>query len=291
MKKENIRLLTFFIILIFAKVFCYSQETYSIDYYGVVSSEIDSNIYKMTSDLYYTQLSEINDFMVTDKRTNTALTQAPENTSLSTSNLSFYAEIEKSKNSSTWIATLNIIDRKNNLTKKESKEYDSYYKILMEPKSVLKESLRNLIIQNTSVSIEKPLITDSPVVEIETDSDGATLESLAGTWTGEKGISKIVIMRGARGFVIFENGASMNILLTLENTDKIIISQNGKSNASFYPDIPRQIALNAALNSDPIKWTFILTDGNKLSGTKNTLVFVDNEAVKGEVNVVWQKRD
>ena len=49
------------IILIFFSKYFFSQN-YNIDYYGVVSTEIDSNMAKMTGDLYYTQLNEINNF-------------------------------------------------------------------------------------------------------------------------------------------------------------------------------------------------------------------------------------
>ena len=55
-------------LILFSTAGLYAQN-YDIDYYGVVSKEIDTNMAKMTSDLYYTQLSEINNFNITDKRT------------------------------------------------------------------------------------------------------------------------------------------------------------------------------------------------------------------------------
>lgn len=293
MKTGKVKFLSLLIFLILLAAPFFGQETYSLDYYGVISSEIDSNIYKMTSDLYYTQLCEIDDLIVSDMRTNQNLTKEPLKEQLSKENLSFYAIIEKSKTSTTWIATLNIIDNKKNLVKTESKEYDSYYKILMEPKSVLQDSLRKLITLNTNYTFKQEIKKDTlQPEEAPKDSAGiGAIENLAGTWTGEAGVSKIVIMRGGRGFVIFENGASMNITINLNNSNQLIISQNGKPNASFYPDIPRPIALTAALDCEPIKWTFNIVDDNKLEGIKNTLILKDEAAVKGEVAVSWLKRN
>lgn len=296
-KDRLIKTLTIF-FLIFANALLFSQERfYNIDYYGVVSAEIDANIYKMTSDLYFTQLSEIDSLSVTDKRKEETLVKVPDISELSDNNLSFFAVIEKKLNSTTWIATLNLVDKKNNTSKTYSKEYDSYYKILMEPKLTLQESLKELITDSGSKKSSEPdIFTDSSTIAAEdssVNSGSSTIELLAGTWTGETGISKIVIMRGGRGFVIFENGASMNILLTLsydKGNCQLIVTQNGKPNASFFPEIPRQIALTAALNCEPIKWTFSIIDDNNLEGIKNTLILKDDKAVSGTVNVNWSKK-
>jgi hypothetical protein len=45
-----------------------AQTKYSFDYYGIMADGVDDNMSKMTSDLYYTQLSEINNYIVSDKR-------------------------------------------------------------------------------------------------------------------------------------------------------------------------------------------------------------------------------
>lgn len=286
MKRNNIiiNILILFLFLIPENFF--GQNVYNIDYYGIVSSEVDENLYKMTSDLYYTQLSEINSFSITDKRSENHLSIAPEKEILSNTNLSFYAVIEKKENSTTWVATLNLIDKKNSLKRTDTKEYDSYYKILMEPKTMLQESLKKLI-TNTSfqTSVSEP-VKNNKSLSI------SSIENLSGTWIGEKGISKIVIMRGGRGFVIFENGASMNINLSLNSKGtEVTITQNGKSNASFYPEIPRNLALNAAINATPIKWILSLSDTKTLSGIKETLVLKDDKVNPGSVNVSWTKKD
>lgn len=281
---------TFLIILILTlcSTNAFAQSILKIDYFGVISSEIDENMYKLTSDLYYTQLCEINNFSVTDKRKDTPLIDTPKNSEISSDSLCFFTVIEKKDADGKWQATLTVINKDKGEKKSQTKEYDSYYKILMEPKSVLQDSIKNLINSNNSTAI-----ADEPAkTPVSTESVSIT-ENLSGTWVGEEIIDKIVIMRGGRGFVIFKNGASMNILINSNNdqSETIEITQNARANASFYPDLPRQIALKEAVNADPIKWIFTLVDNNTLSGTKITLIADGESAIKGSVDVTWNRKN
>ena len=102
------------------------------------------------------------------------------------------------------------------------------------------------------------------------------LLQLSGIWSGEPFTDKIVILRGGRDFIIFKNGATMNISVSAEENSEhgslIKIRQIGKPNASFYPELPREIALSVAPNASPIEWNFTMNDENALSGTKTTLL-------------------
>lgn len=257
-------------------------QPYNIDYYGIVSSEIDDNMAKMLSDLYYTQFQEISSFNVTDKRTQDCLKSIPSNDSIDSSNFSFYSII--TKENAKWISNLTIKNK--NLNHSVKKEFDSFYKILMEPKDILQASLKDLVLQKTVVSTEEQ--TEQPTINLPQIST----EFLSGTWYGENNIDKIVIMRGGRGFVIFNNGASMNISVELSNASKktIKIKQNGRSNASFYPDLPRQVALKVAVNANPIEWNFELLDDNTLKGKKSTLISANEDAIPGIIDVTWHRR-
>ena len=257
-------------------------QPYNIDYYGIVSSEIDDNMAKMLSDLYYTQFQEISSFYVTDKRTQDCLKSIPSNDSIDSSNFSFYSII--TKENAKWISNLTIKNK--NLNHSVKKEFDSFYKILMEPKDILQASLKDLVLQKTVTSTEEE--SEQPQINLPQIST----EFLSGTWYGENNIDKIVIMRGGRGFVIFNNGASMNISVELSNASKktIKIKQNGRSNASFYPDLPRQIALKVAVNANPIEWNFELLDDNTLKGKKSTLISANEDAIPGIIDVTWHRR-
>lgn len=281
MKKRITKFLTILAVLFFSLQSAICQP-YNIDYYGIVSSEIDDNMAKMLSDLYYTQFQEISSFEVTDKRTQDCLKSIPSNDSIDSSNFSFYSII--TKENAKWISNLTIKNK--NLNHSVKKEFDSFYKILMEPKDILQASLKDLVLQKTVVSTEEQ--TEQPQINLPQIST----EFLSGTWYGENNIDKIVIMRGGRGFVIFNNGASMNISVELSNASKkaIKIKQNGRSNASFYPDLPRQVALKVAVNANPIEWNFELLDDNTLKGKKSTLISANEDAIPGIIDVTWHRR-
>jgi hypothetical protein len=263
-------------------------QSYNIDYYGIVSTEIDANMSKMTSDLYYTQLSEINNFSVSDKRSSPSLTERPDSASFQDGRLSFFTFITRDANSDKWITTYYVVDKSRNEEHSKKKTYDSFYKILMEPKDVLKDTIKQLIENDNSATT----ITASVQSPAAKGSSIASTEELSGTWGGEEYINKIVIMRGGRGFVIFNNGASMNI--TVELSDKngnkmVVITQKANSNASFYPELNRTAALTAAVSAKPIKWTLALTDNNTLKGTKDTLLPDGDSYKEGSVNVTWTR--
>ena len=266
-----------------------TAQSYSIDYYGIVSKEIDANMSKMTSDLYYTQLSEINNFSVSDKRTSPCLSDRPDSEDFSDTSLSFFTVITKDAKSDKWITTYFVVDKAQGEEHSKRKTYDSFYKILMEPKDVLKDTIKQLIENDTAPAEIAATSTDSL---LSSGRSIASTEELSGTWGGEENINKIVIMRGGRGFVIFNNGASMNITVELsgsENGKNVIITQKGNSNASFYPELKRTAALDAAVSASPIRWTFSLIDENTLSGIKDTLLPEGDSYKTGTVNVTWSR--
>ncbi len=286
-KKTEKLILSIFLIFITHLTFA---QTYNIDYYGIVSTEIDANMAKMTSDLYYTQLTEINNFSTQDKRNGTsALNQEPDPENFSDSNLSFYALITKDEKTEKWTSIFKVIDKYKNEEHSKIKSYDSFYKILTEPKSVLQETIKTLIENDSNVST---IARNQNNLEAAKNTSLESTELLSGTWAGESSIDKIVILRGGRGFVIFKNGASMNIGIELSNSSdgqEIIITQKGRANASFYPELPRNLALNAALTAEPISWTLTAIDENTLSGRKNTLIQKDNDFESGSLSVEWKR--
>jgi hypothetical protein len=251
-----------------------------VDFYATVSSSQDTNMISMTTDLFYTQFQSIDGYTVTDKRTTTydPATAAP-------STISFYAEIQESGDGS-WICTLNAIKSSTGKNVSETKKYASYYKILLDAKSSLENLLANL---------EGRTITDSSSAATSTQGgsvSGSSIESLAGTWTGEPLVDKVLILRGGKGFIIFKNGASMNITVSLSGTS-VTIRQAGKSNASFFPELPRDVALQNAATASPIIWNLTLTSADTLVGTKKTLVAdttSDSGVTSGELSVEWKKK-
>lgn len=280
----NKKILLFIIInLIIFKAFCNPK---TIDYYGIISSEIDTNMAKMTSDLFYAQLSELQNYSINDKRNGEVLLSSIDESVFTPDIYSFYADISKIKKSDGWCIKIHIINNNNHYS--TEKEYDSFYKILMESKASLQMSINDLL--NNNLDFEKP--EEFPSQKTQMLSSVST-DILSGTWSGEKFINKIVIMRSGRGFIIFDNGASMNIdikIVSDNGSPSVLITQQGKANASFYPELPRNVALNAAKDAEPIKWQFSLLDENTLEGTKQTLTYDNNQLINNTINVSWSRK-
>ena len=68
------------------------------------------------------------------------------------------------------------------------------------------------------------------------------------------------------------------------------ISQVGKSNASFFPELPREQALACAATASPIKWNFSLTSADTLEGVKNTVIQTNDGTEPGTVNSSWSRK-
>lgn len=270
-------------IYVLTSLACVFAET--IDFYATVSTSTDAGMIKMSTDILYTQLQTMDGYTVIDRRNEN---YNPANKS---QNISFYTEIQE-ESSGSWTCTLNAF--KGEAAFSSTKEYDSYYKILMDAKASLENFMLNL-----SGNIVIPGQESSETVSRENEDGPARpnvrkhnpiMDTIAGTWEGEELTDKILILRGGRGFIIFKNGATMNISVSVEGSD-VTIKQKGKPNASFYPSLPRQDALKNAASASPIEWNFKL-EGKTLTGIKKTLVSDKKSSTgvsEGNVNATWTK--
>lgn len=266
-----------------------------IDYYGVVSQSSETNILKMAQDIFYTQLNSIENVSVDDKRKDagTTLQATPDFSTTATPHIAFYAEIAEEiiDTAKEWQCTFIAFQAESQQTYTKTEKYSSYYKILANAKPAIEAVLEKLSATNAS---ETQFAIPAPAA-----TSGIKTEALAGTWTGESDIDKIILLRGGKGFVIFKNGASMNIKVTITNSDSagnitdLKIVQDAKPNASFFPALPRNVALENAASAAPITWTFHVTDSKTLSGTKTTLVASSESptgAISGTQEVTWEKK-
>ncbi|WP_147614811.1 TP0183 family DNA metabolism protein [Treponema pectinovorum] len=270
-----------------------NAQKLQVDYYGVVSSSQDTNMLKMAQDLFFTQLNSIDGLSVSDKRPDLAkiLTSPPEITLNQPSKIVFYAEINSQKTETqniNWHCDFYAKTSDKAKILKESRFYDSYYKMLTGAKESLEELFSPL-----KNNINFPEKNDIPLTKTENSADEPfSVESLSGTWSGEPFSDKIVILRGGRGFIILKNGATMNILVKAKSRSEITITQTGKPNASFYPSLPRDIALQVAQTANPIEWNFSMASKDTLSGTKNTIIesAQSQKAEPGIENITWTKK-
>ncbi|GMO50151.1 MAG: hypothetical protein Pg6C_13490 [Treponemataceae bacterium] len=261
--------------LFFQALFVRAQPVPSIIYYGTISNSSDAGAISMTQSLFFTQLVQLDKYSVIDRQA----TQYSDAVLASAGSAAvFYVEITETDG--VWECTLHALIPSRDKHAVYGKTYDSYYKILTEAKVLLTSVLRDLEDLSAASSIPQRGIS------------APSLNALAGNWSGDSTINKVVLLRGGKGFVIFKNGASMNIDAAIQG-QRIVISQAGKSNALFYPDLPREVALVVAQTAAPIEWIFTMTDADTLTGIKKTVRFLDGDdqkAVPAEIPAVWKRQ-
>jgi hypothetical protein len=300
------------VLLIFSASFLFSipffgKEPLHVDFFGVFSSShsIDKNMLDMTKNLYYTQLQEMANITVTDKSNIISDAAAGSNSerppvfdpavidSADSGKIAFFAEIQEHETDvNSWTCILYAQNMQTGKKVSIINEYSSYYRILTDAKKSIENVLSRLQ-ADISGKDEQNTTDQQPSVPIAP----STTESVAGTWYGEEYIDKIVILRGGRGFIIYKNGAAMNITVSVKKDSRqetaVTIAQAGKSNASYFPELPREIALDNAPSAPPVEWQFILISSDTLKGSKTTLITdpaSPTGASKGIVEVTWTRR-
>lgn len=262
----------------------FSETKRSVVFFGAVSSSQDTATIKLTEDLYYSQMLALSSISVKNRR-DIVWNPNIANEYESTDSILFHAEIQE-KNSG-WQCTLTALDMENGLAASKTFFYEGYYKILMDAKN----SLLALFGQLEDGSAVAENVEQAESAGISEALSQISLEQLAGNWSGDSYITKIVIQKTGRGFVIFKNGATMNITVSLSGAT-VTAQQASGSNASFFPELPREIALKSAKTAAPITWSFEITDWNTLSGTKQTLALDDTGTtpVEQSVPTVWTRQ-
>lgn len=290
-----------FIFSLFSISAAVYAEKLNIDFYGVYSSTGDKSMIEMTRNLYFAQLKEMEDVNVTDKTSGAFFSKEDgelaiiQKEATVSQNISFFVEIETSGNGQ-WKAILQAYSPATEKTT-VTKEYSSYYKILTDSKEAIVETLASYRkLQDIQLYAEKTPHTEEEQ-KAEKPALSTTTESIAGTWYGEDYIDKIVIMRGGRGFIIYKNGATMNIKVSIDNSSEsssvINIIQAGRPNASFFPELSRKTALENAPRAQPLEWQLTLTDSNTLHGSKKTLIEDESSpsgASQGTASVTWTRK-
>ncbi|MBD5440399.1 MAG: hypothetical protein HDR33_05195 [Treponema sp.] len=279
-----------------------AEKKYPLNYYGIVSNLNDQNILNMAQDLFIAQIRGINYISLEDKR-NSEIKKSYTSISSDKDGAEFFSLIEQNEQfqgeailffarifrphpDEKWECTFFAKNTQSKIIYSQTRNYDSHYKVLLDAKMLI----QNVVAEASgNASIETPAAQTRQLDHPK----NLNMENIAGTWSGEDEISKIVLLRSGRGFVIFSNGATMNIsiLLSDENSGKKFrVVQQDKFNASFYPDIERKAVLAYAEDATPIEWNLTMTSQGTLEGTKKTLVATADGVEQKNVNVVWKKK-
>lgn len=240
-------------------IFSQSEDFNTIGFFSAVSNSKETNTIILIQDLYYSHVSILDKYTVFDYRNAPYSASLPE--SIVKPSVAFFVNILESPGS--WKCELNAVVYPELHVYKQEYEYDSYYQILLDAKNVISAFFASLNSSSPELTADENLSADKKEVIIH-------LDSFAGTWTGDEFIDKVVILRAGRGFIIYKNGATMNISVEVKN-NKIIARQTSKANASFFPELPREFALTAAPQTEPLEWVMEAVTENILIGEKKTI--------------------
>ena len=152
--------------------------------------------------------------------------------------------------------------RKDQVTRIISKVYDNINKILLDSRLLV----FNLF--DFSVPLEQ-LARSLPQTEQNTEFGYIeTVDSLAGSWEGEPGLDRVMILRGGRGMAVFSSGVSVSLDLKIEN-GYLLVTQKGNLQPRQFLNLPDEIARQAVQKTNPPQWRFLVSSDKKiLSGTK-----------------------
>ncbi|HPA09337.1 MAG TPA: hypothetical protein PLV73_00795, partial [Treponemataceae bacterium] len=165
-----------------------------------------------------------------------------------------------------------------NVTRLISRVYENSNRILLESRMLVRDLF------DQSVRLPDP---DGPVhvqatPEVETGDilprtdqnlvSVTSVDSLAGSWEGEPGIEKIMLLRGGRGVAVLSSGVSISLEVIVSNGD-LVVRQKGNANPRQFDDLPDPVARQAANIAPPLEWRFLISrDQQTLLGTKKTVV-------------------
>ena len=170
--------------------------------------------------------------------------------------------------------------RTEQLTRIISKVYDNVNKILLDSRLLV----FNLF--DFSVPLEQ-LARSLPQTEQNTEFGYIeTVDSLAGSWKGEPGLDRVMILRGGRGMAVFSSGVSVSLDLKIDN-GYLLVTQKGSLQPRQFLNLPDEIARQAVQKTNPPQWRFLVSPDKKiLSGTK-----VDAQIQYNETAIISVKYD
>ncbi|MGP1454505.1 MAG: TP0183 family DNA metabolism protein [Treponema sp.] len=117
------------------------------------------------------------------------------------------------------------------------------------------------------------LALDRPVQQENLSEDDRlrpieAIDSLVGSWQGEAGIDRIMILKGGHGIIILSNGTSFSLALTIE-AGYLIVKPQGDMPSQRFLTIPDHIVNQIIQKIEPPEWRFLVSaNNNLLSGIK-----------------------
>lgn len=253
----------------------FSQKLPVVAAYSLTSNDVGEHIAKTVDDLVFSFVKELRNYSVIDMRRD----QPPRDLSVPDgTDYIFYGNMTSQRDG----IKLELVLKGGpfGVTRLLSRVYENSNLILLESRLLVRD------IFDQSVALPDPLPApaigadsriEKPVTGVGGVSGGESLrelravsniDSLAGSWRGEDGIEKVMLLRGGRGVAVLSSGVSISLEVILSGDD-LVVRQKGAANPRQFSDLPDPVARQAANIAPPLEWRFMITPDQKiLSGTK-----------------------
>lgn len=243
--------------------------------YQLQAPELSEQTVQTVDNLVFSFIKELKTYTILDLRSQTVPADFPKNPAIDYIFFGMLKEVPEGIK-----LELVLKGREDQFTRIISKVYGNINKILLDSRLLV----FNLF--DFSVPLEG-LTVSTPQNEQDTEFGYVeTVDSLAGSWKGEKGLDRVMILRGGRGMAVFSSGVSVSLDLKIDN-GYLLVTQKGSLQPRQFLNLPDEIARQAVQQTNPPQWRFLVSSDKKiLSGTK-----VDAEIQYNETSIISIKYD
>jgi hypothetical protein len=243
--------------------------------YQLQAPELSEQTVQTVDNLVFSFIKELKTYTILDLRSQTVPADFPKNPAI---DYIFFGMLKEAPEGIK--LELVLKGREDQFTRIISKVYGNINKILLDSRLLV----FNLF--DFSVPLEG-LTVSTPQNEQDTEFGYVeTVDSLAGSWKGEKGLDRVMILRGGRGMAVFSSGVSVSLDLKIDN-GYLLVTQKGSLQPRQFLNLPDEIARQAVQQTNPPQWRFLVSPDKKiLSGTK-----VDAEIQYNETSIISIKYD
>ena len=243
--------------------------------YQLQAPELSEQTVQTVDNLVFSFIKELKTYTILDLRSQTVPADFPKNPAIDYIFFGMLKEVPEGIK-----LELVLKGREDQFTRIISKVYGNINKILLDSRLLV----FNLF--DFSVPLEG-LTVSTPQNEQDTEFGYVeTVDSLAGSWKGEKGLDRVMILRGGRGMAVFSSGVSVSLDFKIDN-GYLLVTQKGSLQPRQFRNLPDEIARQAVQQTNPPQWRFLVSPDKKiLSGTK-----VDAEIQYNETSIISIKYD
>lgn len=262
---KRVRAIGFLSLFLALSSYAAAQELPVVAIYTLSSSDVGDHVAKTVNDLVFSFVRELRTYRVMDMRHESLPRDlgAPDGT-----DYIFYGTMTDQPDG----IKLELVLKGGPLgvTRLLSRVYENSNRILLESRMLVRDLF------DQSVQLPEPTIhlantapaSTQQSIQPDTLKRVENIDSLAGSWKGEDGIERIMILRGGRGVAVLSSGVSIPLEI-ISSGDDLLVRQKGSTNPRQFADLPDPVAKQAAAIAPPLEWRFLITDDQKtLSGKK-----------------------